>query len=131
MTPSAISGISCSNSRWNELRARAGLRTTFTRLPCGLTSKIDRPARASLGWCVSPGILLAPRQNSLDRAQRNDRRRPFVPRHDAVDHCADLLAVFASSESRSGLADFLDDDLLGGLGSYPPADFRLIHHGPR
>ena len=54
ITPSAISGISCSKSRWTSC-GRIRERMILTRLPTFRTSKIVARMR-SLGWKVSPGI---------------------------------------------------------------------------
>ena len=67
-----------------------------------------------------PGNLLAARQDGLDVAQRHRGGPPLVPLDDPADHLAHLSVVFVVQRVAFGLANLLDDHLLGGLGADPP-----------
>ena len=70
------------------------------------------------------GNLLAARQQGFAVAQADRRGASFVPLHDAGNELPDLLEIFVVQGVAFGFANFLDDDLLGGLGD--DAAHRLL-----
>src|SRR5262249_20592687 len=129
MTPSGISGVSCSNSRWTRC-GRARLRTTFTRLPCGFTSKLTGPP-PSVGCWPSPGFCLLratmPSMPSKPTRRSAPSFRVSSPGDDAGNHRAESRTEFAKQRIALGFADFLDDDLLRGLSADAAADSGFVH----
>src|SRR5262249_20294149 len=67
------------------------------------------------------------RQNRFNAVKRYDRGRSLIPRYDSGDHRADFRAEFTEERIAFSFADFLDDDLLGGLRSDAAANFGLVH----
>ena len=115
MTPSAISGISCSKSRCDQLRL--GAAEDDLDPAARLADLVDRRPHALVGVVRFAGNLLAAGQDRLDVGQGHGGGGPFV----ALDHAGDQLPleflVFGVEGVALGLADLLDHHLLGGLGA--------------
>ena len=114
---SAISGISSSKRR----RTKSGwvrLRMILTRWPALRTSRIDGPDPL-VGVVALAGDLLAARQQGVGLAQVDDGGAPLEPLDGAGDQVALLVLELVEEAVALGLADLLDDHLLGGLGGDP------------
>ncbi len=113
MTPSAISGISCSNKPLYQLRARAA-EHDFDAAPLRLDLENDR-SNPFVGVMRLARDLFAARQNRLETSQRDGGCASFAALNHAGDHLADLFHILVDQRIAFGFANLLDDDLFGGL----------------
>ena len=82
----------------------------------------DRPDPLA-GVVALAGDLLAAGQDAVGLAEVDDDRPALEPLHGAGDQLAALVLELVEEAVALGLADLLDDDLLGGLGG-DPAEVR-------
>ena len=80
----------------------------------------DHRADAVADGVVLRARLFLARQLRLDAAELHDDVAVLEPLDDAVDDLADALAVLGVDVLALGLADLLEDHLLGGLRRDPP-----------
>ena len=121
---SAISGISSSKRR----RTKSGwvrLRMILTRWPTLRTSRMIAWIRSS-GWWLSPGICSLRGRMRVGLAEVDDDRPALEPLHRAGDQVAALVLELVEEAVPLGLADLLDDHLLGRLGG-DPAELGGVH----
>ena len=114
---SAISGISSSKRR----RTKSGwvrLRMILTRWPTLRTSRMTARSR-SLGWWLSPGICSLRGKQRVGLAEVDGDGAPLEPLDGPGDEVAALVFELVEEAVALGLADLLDDDLLGRLGGDP------------
>ena len=86
----------------------------------------DDRADSLVGMIALAGDLLAARQDGVGLAEVDDDRPPLEPLHGPGHQVAALILEFVEEAVAFGLADLLDDDLLGRLGG-DPAQFGRIH----
>ncbi len=124
MTPSAISGISCSKSRWTS--CGAGAAEDDLHAAAGLAYFANRGPHAFVRMVRFAGDLLAARQNGFAVGQRDRGGAVFVALHDAGDELPDFTVVLVIERVAFGFADLLDDDLLSGLSADAADRFFLV-----
>jgi hypothetical protein len=87
-------------------------------LAARFTPRITGPDAVADGVVLRARLFLA-RQLGLDAAQLHDDVAVLEPLDDAAHHFADTVAVLGVDVVALGLADLLEDDLLGGLRGDP------------
>ena len=98
-----------------DQQRRVGARQHDLRALGALADRADDGAQAvALRVALRARLLLA-RQDRLDAADLDDDVALLEALDDAVDDFADALVVFGEDVLALGLADLLEDDLLGGL----------------
>jgi hypothetical protein len=89
----------------------------------------DRRPNPLVGVVALAGNLLAPRQDGLRGPQRDRGGGTFHPRHHPGNHLAYLLLELIVDRIPLGLANLLDDHLLGGLRTDTAREFGGVDLG--
>ena len=108
----------------HELRADA--RENDLHSAADLPHLEDRAADPLVGMVRLAGNLLAPRQDRFLATQGDGGGRTFKPADHARHHLADLFLELVVDGVPLGLANLLDDHLLGRLSPNPTGEFGRI-----
>src|SRR6185436_7448233 len=113
-----------------DQQRRVGARQHDLRTLGAAVDPFDHGADAVARGVTLGARLLLARQHRFDAADLEDDVPVLEALHGAVDHLADPLVVLGEDVLPLGLADFLEDHLLGGLRGDPPQHFgglRELH----